>query len=89
MVPRLDSILENKLILKSRRREQIALKVVVNRRDEYGNTALHLAAWNCKENAFRCLLDCKANPVSFHTCIAQIYLSKFSSYSSGNPAIFG
>ena len=46
------------------RKEEIALRVVVNQRDEYGNTALHLAAWNRGKKIFRFLLDCNADPVS-------------------------
>jgi ankyrin repeat protein len=38
---------------------------VVNQRDDYGNTALHLAAWNMSQKAFSCLLDNGADPVSF------------------------
>ena len=45
------------------RREEIVRNVVMNQRDKYGNTALHLAAWNNGKMAFRCLLEAKADPV--------------------------
>ena len=38
-------------------------RVVINQRDEYGNTALHLATWNCSKGAFEYLLENNADPV--------------------------
>jgi ankyrin repeat protein len=37
---------------------------VLNSRDEYGNTPLHLAAWNNSQNTLKWLLEERANPVS-------------------------
>mmetsp|Transcript_60930 Transcript_60930/g.127721 ORF Transcript_60930/g.127721 Transcript_60930/m.127721 type:complete len:990 (-) Transcript_60930:733-3702(-) len=42
--------------------ERIAKRAVVNQRDEYGNTALHLAAWNMSQKAFSSLLQNRADP---------------------------
>lgn len=46
----------------------IAKWVVVNQRDEYGNTALHIAAWNGAKKAFMHLLEEGADLVG---CVNQ------------------
>jgi ankyrin repeat protein len=43
--------------------QKIANWVVVNRRDCYGNTALHLAAWNGAKKAFKYLIENGADKV--------------------------
>ncbi len=43
--------------------DEIANWVVVNQRDCYGNTALHLSAWNGAKKAFKYLVEHGADTV--------------------------
>jgi hypothetical protein len=43
-------------------RRQLALSELINKRDEYGNSLLHLAAWNGKKDMYDWLIQQKADP---------------------------
>jgi len=45
-------------------RSNLARRAVINQRDDYGNTALHLASWNGSTESFKFLLENNADPVS-------------------------
>jgi hypothetical protein len=45
-------------------REKFMRKALVNRRDEFGNTMLHLAAWNCKADMYDHLIGLGADPAA-------------------------
>ncbi|XP_039058626.1 ankyrin repeat-containing protein BDA1-like [Hibiscus syriacus] len=49
------------LIRMLRKKDKDYYREVVNRKDEDGNTALHIAAGNNQPQMLRLLLDCKAN----------------------------
>ena len=44
--------------------EQFIRTAVVNRRDEFGNTMLHLAAWNSKKDIYDHLIELGADPAA-------------------------
>ena len=44
--------------------DEMIKRALINRKDEFGNTALHLAAWNGKMDMFDCLIQLGADPNS-------------------------
>jgi ankyrin repeat protein len=52
--------------------ESIAKSAVLNSCDEFGNTPLHLAAWNECKHTFEWLVEEKANPVHLAKCEERI-----------------
>jgi ankyrin repeat protein len=62
------SIYPHALIVMIRDRDSavqyIMKAAVLNCRDEYGNTPLHLAAWNNSKITFKWLMEERADPVS-------------------------
>ena len=59
-----DSVQGAYVVLYHGRNKDCLAKVVINQQDDYGNTALHLAAWNCSKGSFKYLLENNADPVS-------------------------